>query len=171
MWCCCYDATFATAGSKSIKWDHAHKFVSRDAVSRCCCRHFYSTQLLSSILQALPIVLQCSSHPNLSPDTSLKYTVNPTPQFLRVQLTDPLPKDGMASMRLLRPQLAKLTVSALRPPTARPFSRATSLRKAIINPRTDDDGNLMDIDITPRAANVKLCFVHDHRIVLTHHSV
>ena len=46
----------------------------------------------------------------------------------------------------------------------RPFSSTPVSRHAILNPRKDDDGNEMNISITPRAANVSALVYHLTRL-------
>ena len=117
--------------------------ASPSTVCAACLRSARRGMLRSSSTRASPL------HQNSSRSFSLAQ-----PATIRL----PLYLDFLAP--LYRPQpsipsnyLRIYQISSLKP-SHHSFSSTSAVQKAIQNPRKDEDGNEMNIEITPRAANV-----------------
>ena len=117
--------------------------VSPSTVCAACLRSARRGILRSSFTRASPLHQNSSRSFSLAQPATIRL-----PLYLDFLAPSYRPQPSIPSNSPKKPQAGSLK------PLRHSFSSTSVVQKAIQNPRKDEDGNEMNIEITPRAANV-----------------
>ena len=123
-------------------------------ICRSCLATFRGERRISTRRTLIPTSSPRNSPVSASLRISRSYTSTPQPK--QKQINPRLQRDFELRPRLSYTILQSHTHSPWQnPETRKPFSTSSPHQRAILNPRKDEDGKDMDIEITSRATKVR----------------
>ena len=123
-------------------------------ICRSCLAAFRGERRISTRRTLIPTSSSGNSPVSASLRRSRSYTS--TPQLKQKQINPRLQIDSELKPRLSYATLQSHFYSPWQTPeTRKPFSTSSPHQRAILNPRKDEDGKDMDIEITDRATKVR----------------